>query len=425
MHGWSDGGAYVDDGMQIAEQQGVDTQSDYPQGNYDWRTQPTAAQHLHAAGYRTLGSRFLYESWMQAPGTGARESIQSSVASGHPVALSIPVYAAFQQLSDASGPLTVADIASSSLLGYHEVLIVGYDATGVRIQNSWGTYWGERGFATLAWDFVEQDSREASVMDGFADISNPAPAVASVAPASGPMTGTAVTIRGLGFESAQAVMFGTTPATSFTVVDDTTIVATAPAQTGGTVQVRVSGSSGTSTTTAGYKYLPPHVTSLLPVFGATGGGTVVTVRGSSLRQVTSATVGGVPVTSLQIVDDTLLRLTAPAHAAGRARVRLVVGSASYDVGTIRYGNRPQIRRIVRVSDHVAVVHGVHLGPSPTVRFGQRRARVIAHSLYAIRVRIPLGASGVQVRVSTVFGISARTASSRITAAALGSKAARY
>jgi len=406
MHGWSDGGAFVDDAMRIAEEQGIDTQADYPQGNSDWRTQPTAAQHAHAAGYRMQGSRYLYQSWTKDAGTGARASIESAVASGHPVALSIPAFEPFEHLFATSGPLTVADIGTSPVLGYHEVLIVGYDATGVRIQNSWGTGWGDHGFATLGWDFVEQESLEAAVVDGFADSADAAPAVGSVAPSRGPLAATTVTIRGLAFDGAQKVMFGDVAATSFTVVDDTTIVASAPAaRTAGTVPVRVVGVTGTSTTAATYSYLPPQVTSVLPAVGGTGGGTVVTLHGSDLRQVTSATIGGAPVASLDVVDDTLVRMTAPAHAAGQARVRLVVGTSSYDAGTFRYVRPPVIRRVQRLSAHVAVVHGVDLGPAPRVLFGQRPGRVVASGPTVIRVVVPNGRRAAQVRVSTAFGVS--------------------
>ncbi|WP_308425171.1 IPT/TIG domain-containing protein, partial [Wenjunlia tyrosinilytica] len=58
-------------------------------------------------------------------------------------------------------------------------------------------------------------------------------------PTTGPTTGgTTITLTGTGFTSATAVRFGTTPATSFTIVSDTHISAVSPAGTG-TVQVTV------------------------------------------------------------------------------------------------------------------------------------------------------------------------------------------
>jgi len=72
------------------------------------------------------------------------------------------------------------------------------------------------------------------------------PTVTSVAPDSGPAAGgTAVTISGRLFRHSSAVDFGTTPATSFTVVNSKEITAVAPAGTG-TVDVTVTNESGTS-----------------------------------------------------------------------------------------------------------------------------------------------------------------------------------
>ena len=35
----------------------------------------------------------------------------------------------------------------------HEVTIVGYNTKGVKIENSWGSGWGARGFFTVPWSF--------------------------------------------------------------------------------------------------------------------------------------------------------------------------------------------------------------------------------------------------------------------------------
>lgn len=67
-----------------------------------------------------------------------------------------------------------------------------------------------------------------------------APTITSISPTTGVVGGgTSVTITGAGFTGATAVLFGTTPATSFVIVNDTTITAVAPAGTSGVVSVRV------------------------------------------------------------------------------------------------------------------------------------------------------------------------------------------
>jgi len=77
------------------------------------------------------------------------------------------------------------------------------------------------------------------------------PIVNTVQPNAGPTSGaTAVTIYGVGFTGATGVTFGSTPATSFTVVSDSEIRAVSPAHSAGTVDVLVANAHGTSTATS-------------------------------------------------------------------------------------------------------------------------------------------------------------------------------
>ena len=76
------------------------------------------------------------------------------------------------------------------------------------------------------------------------------PTVTRVAPSKGAATGgTKVHITGTGFAEVGSVLFGGTPATSYTLESGSTIVAVAPAGTAGTVEVTVSSPAGTSPTT--------------------------------------------------------------------------------------------------------------------------------------------------------------------------------
>jgi len=73
------------------------------------------------------------------------------------------------------------------------------------------------------------------------------PTVTGLAPQSGPsIGGTTVTITGSSLLGATAVYFGAIPAASFTVIGSTSIAATAPASSRGTVDVTVTTQGGTS-----------------------------------------------------------------------------------------------------------------------------------------------------------------------------------
>lgn len=58
-----------------------------------------------------------------------------------------PVYAGFAVYNDfMSYTGGYYEYKTGSLRGYHAVAIVGYDQTGFKVKNSWGTGWGERGY---------------------------------------------------------------------------------------------------------------------------------------------------------------------------------------------------------------------------------------------------------------------------------------
>jgi YVTN family beta-propeller protein len=123
-----------------------------------------------------------------------------------------------------------------------------------------------------------------------------APTVTGVSPTSGPTTGgTGVMISGQNLTGVTAVNFGSTPAASFTFVNDNQIIAVSPAGTG-TVNVTVTNSSGTSAP-APFTYVVPVslVNSTVTASPATlpaGASTTITV---TVKDVNSNLLSGVPV----------------------------------------------------------------------------------------------------------------------------------
>jgi hypothetical protein len=85
---------------------------------------------------------------------------------------------------------------------------------------------------------------------------SPLPVVSALSPTGGTTAGgTLVTIKGRKLTGATTVTFGGTNATSFTILDDTRIVAVAPAKTAGTQDVIVTTPGGVSANTAADNYL--------------------------------------------------------------------------------------------------------------------------------------------------------------------------
>lgn len=142
-----------------------------------------------------------------------------------------------------------------------------------------------------------------------------------------------VRITGAGFSRATGVQFGAVPATSFTVVDDTTIDAVAPvAAQASLVQVWVTGPGGTSPAPPGSVAAllrfdgPPRVGAVSPNLGTTAGGGTVTVRGAGFLGTTEVRFGGAPA-SFTVVNDQLLNVVAPPRPAGPGLVNVWVTDA--------------------------------------------------------------------------------------------------
>ena len=167
VNGGVDQGSTFTDTFRVLATQGVDTRADYrPQGDYNWQIKPTAAQKNNASFHRALTPALLYAGPGQ--GTNARVALSTALAAGQPVVLGIAVYNNFFYLSGSKSVFTNADV-SGQLLGYHALTAFGYNASGLIVENSWGTGWGKGGFATLGWDFVQNGVIEAWTTAGFAN----------------------------------------------------------------------------------------------------------------------------------------------------------------------------------------------------------------------------------------------------------------
>ena len=94
------------------------------------------------------------------------------------------------------------------------------------------------------------------------------PIVTSFSPTSGPV-GTTVTITGSKFTGASAVSFGGTPASSFTVVNATTITAIVGSGTTGTISVTTA--RGTTASSSAFTLRYELSTSIWAVGGGGGG----------------------------------------------------------------------------------------------------------------------------------------------------------
>jgi hypothetical protein len=157
------------------------------------------------------------------------------------------------------------------------------------------------------------------------------PTVSGLNPVQGPTAGgTLVTITGLGFLASNSVTFGSTtfsiPGVGYTLLSDTAIQVTSPADSVGTVDVIVNSIvNGSSAISAADKFsyvAAPTVTGVSPTTGTTDGGDTVTVTGTGFTNATGVSFGATPGTNVMVNSGTSITVISPAHAAGAVDVRV-------------------------------------------------------------------------------------------------------
>src|SRR5580658_5812996 len=142
------------------------------------------------------------------------------------------------------------------------------------------------------------------------------PMISSITPSSGPPRGgTQVTISGSGLSSASEaddIVFGSQSASSIVSMSDTQlVVVTPPASAIGTVPVSIVTANGAVIWDAGFDYMI-SIDSIFPVSGPVAGGTILTITGSGLLQVTGIQFNDVAASSMTILNDTQLTVVTPA-----------------------------------------------------------------------------------------------------------------
>ncbi|MBF0550627.1 MAG: IPT/TIG domain-containing protein [Deltaproteobacteria bacterium] len=211
-------------------------------------------------------------------------------------------------------------------------LVSGYPFTGVML----GGYWTSTPYSYLNYSFdfnwyVDlnmggeggSDNKPYNfvwaVRDGngvhFADHVVRWPMVISFAPDTGGY-GTLVTINGHNFTGVTAVLFGGTPAKSFTVRGDTQI--TAEAGNGATGAIRVINPNGNSLSGGNFTFVSPIITSFTPHLGVSG--TIVTITGSNFTGATAVIFGGPNAKSFTVNSDTQITAVVGIGATGTVAV---------------------------------------------------------------------------------------------------------
>jgi len=181
--------------------------------------------------------------------------------------------------------------------------------------------------------------------------------ISSISPDNGPISaGTSITITGLGFTDAEGVTFSGLPgfpttadATSFLVLNDTTITCVTPVSVASAITANLTVYK--PDTPSGYLYTPltelatfrfvaPFtVTGRTPSAGPPEGGQTVTITGTGFTGInlaTAVTIGGVVHSVVGTPTDTQLQVVTQAHAAGSVNIEVTYGATTLLVGAYLY-----------------------------------------------------------------------------------------
>ena len=212
---------------------------------------------------------------------------------------------------------------------------------------------------------------------------------------------------------------------------DTTLTATSPAGTAGTVDVTVTTPSGTSATTPDDHYTyaaataPPTVTGVNPNSGPVAGGRTVTVTGTGFTGATKVSFGTAAALNLTVSGDTTLTATSPPGTSGTVAVTVTTPSGTSATTAndhYTYNVPPTVTGVSPNSGPVAggqtvTVTGTGFTGATQVNFGTAAASgLVAASDTTLTVISPqvTAAGPVDVRVTTPTGTSAATAADQFT-----------
>jgi len=160
---------------------------------------------------------------------------------------------------------------------------------------------------------------------------NLGPEITAVSPVSGSV-GTSVTISGVNFTDVTSVKFNDIEATSFNVVSSSQVMAALPVS-GAFTSLKLTAICGERT----LQFSSPVVSSISPSSGPVG--TIITLNGSNLGNIQSASVGGTGALILSKTNTTALISVMPGSATGSVSVTSVAGSGSSS-GNFTIDNTP-------------------------------------------------------------------------------------
>jgi len=137
-------GTYIHKGLNLLKQQGVPKKKTYYE---DCATSIPSVAYTEAANFKIQDYFTLFT--LNDNAAKRVEATKMAISEGRPVIISMVCYESFQYAKECWNGITNYNN------GYHAMCVVGYDdekyGGAFRIMNSWGTYWGDKGFTWITY----------------------------------------------------------------------------------------------------------------------------------------------------------------------------------------------------------------------------------------------------------------------------------
>ena len=253
------------------------------------------------------------------------------------------------------------------------------------------------------------------------------PTVTGISPTSGAAAGGGtITITGTNLNGATAVKFGSASATNISVISSTSLTATIPSGTSGSiVDITVTTPGGTSANSAAdqFTYLAvPTLTSILPSGGVVAGGTTVAITGTNFTSVTAVTFGAVAANSYVVNSTTSISAVAPA-GTGTVDVTVTTAGGTTAVSAADQYTYYAVPTVTAISPALGstaggtsvTITGTGFTGATAVSFGAvAAASFTVNSATSISAVAPAGTGTVDVTVTTAGGTTAISAADQYT-----------
>ena len=153
INGGVDEGAYIPDALELMKTKGCATLSSMPYNDNNYTRQPSSSAHNEAKKYKA-------KSYMSVDFNNLYQ-MKSILAGNNCIVVGLDVYENFDTYSGG-----ILKSIRGYNLGGHAILVVGYNDSkkAFKLINSWGTYWGEKGYIWIDYDTFKQITFEAWVM---------------------------------------------------------------------------------------------------------------------------------------------------------------------------------------------------------------------------------------------------------------------